>query len=303
VPRLTPAAAAATLLLLVPGLADAKPRDDRNHDRIPDRWERAHKLSTTKDHSRRDIDRDGLNAFAEWRSGTSPRRADSDRDGRPDGAEDRDRDGLANAFEVAARTDPGRADSDGDRRRDGREDADRDRLDNAAEARFGYAPRKADSDGDGVRDGDEGAGTVRAVDGPRITLALARGGTLVATLAPAADVACDGAPSDEGSAGDQDVPPEEQVEGEEPEPLLDEAGTDLDAEGTTEEVAVAAQADDPFDGDEPLDDVAEPEELEGDDPGPDPCAPAIRPGALVRASETEPADGRELTLLALELLG
>ena len=291
--RTAPAAAAAILLLLAPAAADAKPRD-RNRDRIPDRWERAHRVSVKQDHSRRDTDRDGLTTWAEWRSGTDPRKADSDRDGRPDGAEDRDRDGLVNAFELAARTDPGRADSDRDRKPDGREDPDRDRLGNAAEARYGFAPRRADSDGDGIRDGDEGAGRVAAVAGDRITLALARGGVLVATLAPIADLACGGRPDDEG-LDDDDAPA-----GEESDPdLLEDAG---DGE---EETAEAAQAGDDLDDEEPLDDLSdpeEPEEPETADPGPDPCAPAIRPGALVRASEVEPAPGGGLTLLALELL-
>jgi hypothetical protein len=181
----------AALLALLPSTAVASSKD-RNRDRIPDRWEHAHGVSVAHDHSGRDADRDGLTTYAEWRSGTDPRRADSDRDGRPDGLGDRDRDGLRNGFEVAARTDPGRRDSDRDRVSDGREDPDRDGLDNAAEQRFGLEPRHRDSDVDGVRDGGEGAGVVVAVGAGRIVLALASGGRLDAALDPDVAVVCAG---------------------------------------------------------------------------------------------------------------
>jgi hypothetical protein len=60
---------------------------DRNHDRIPDRWERAHHLSLRVNQARRDQDRDGLNNRGEFRARLDPRDADTDDDGIEDGAE------------------------------------------------------------------------------------------------------------------------------------------------------------------------------------------------------------------------
>jgi thrombospondin type 3 repeat protein len=70
----------------VPGVAAAKQRD-RNHDGIPDRWEKRHHLSTRVNQARRDQDRDHLRNRAEFLAGTNPRNADSDGDGIPDGEE------------------------------------------------------------------------------------------------------------------------------------------------------------------------------------------------------------------------
>lgn len=85
--RLTTCAAAALgalALLALPGAAVAK---DVNHDRIPDRWERHHHLSTAVNQARRDQDSDHLRNRAEFLAGDNPRNADSDGDGIPDGEE------------------------------------------------------------------------------------------------------------------------------------------------------------------------------------------------------------------------
>ncbi len=79
-------ACGALLLLALPGIAAAKAKD-RNHDRIPDRWEKKHKLSLKVNQARRDQDHDGLRNRAEFRAGTNPRDVDSDNDGIPDGEE------------------------------------------------------------------------------------------------------------------------------------------------------------------------------------------------------------------------
>lgn len=71
-------------LLALPGIAAAK---DRNHDHIPDKWEKKHKLSLKVNQARRDQDHDGLRNRAEFRAGTNPRDADSDNDGIEDGEE------------------------------------------------------------------------------------------------------------------------------------------------------------------------------------------------------------------------
>jgi hypothetical protein len=92
------AAGALALALVSPGAAQAA-TTDRNHDRIPDRWERTHHLSLHVDQSRRDQDHDGLRNRAEYRDHTDPHRRDSDRDGVPDGREDADHDGVSNVTE------------------------------------------------------------------------------------------------------------------------------------------------------------------------------------------------------------
>jgi hypothetical protein len=129
---------------------------DRNHDGLPDRWERRHGLSTTRPVARRDPDRDGLTNRREYRLRTNPRRRDTDRDGLGDGAEVK-----------RYRTNPRRRDTDRDGLRDGAEvkryhtnprkrDTDRDGLGDGAEVkRYHTNPRKRDTDGDGYSDGVE----------------------------------------------------------------------------------------------------------------------------------------------------
>jgi hypothetical protein len=74
----------ALALLAIPSLAAAK---DRNHDRIPDRWEKRHKLSLEANQARLDQDRDHLRNRAEFLAGDDPRDDDSDDDGVIDGEE------------------------------------------------------------------------------------------------------------------------------------------------------------------------------------------------------------------------
>jgi hypothetical protein len=79
-----------------------------------------------------DRDGDGLRDAFEQRYGlTRPGRADSDRDGVVDSAEDLDGDRLGNLGEQRFGTHPGRRDSDADGTPDGAEDADRDGTTNA----------------------------------------------------------------------------------------------------------------------------------------------------------------------------
>ncbi len=73
------------MALVLPGVAAAK---DRNHDRIPDRWEKRHGLSLRANQAHRDQDHDGLVNRQEFRAGDDPMDADSDGDGTPDGQED-----------------------------------------------------------------------------------------------------------------------------------------------------------------------------------------------------------------------
>jgi hypothetical protein len=78
VPKILIAALAVLGVLILPSAASAR---DRNHDRIPDRWEKKHDLSLHVKQTRRDQDNDGLRNLAEFKSHTDPRDKDSDDDG------------------------------------------------------------------------------------------------------------------------------------------------------------------------------------------------------------------------------
>src|SRR3954468_15730951 len=114
-------------LLAVPGAAMAKSRD-RDHDKLPDRWEHKFHLSTHKNSAKGDPDEDGLNNRGEFKAKTNPRKADTDRDGIDDANDDQDDDGV----------------------------------DNRDEQREHTNPCDDDTDNDGVEDGDEVAGTVES---------------------------------------------------------------------------------------------------------------------------------------------
>jgi Bacterial TSP3 repeat len=107
-------------LLAVPGAAMAKSRD-RDHDKLPDKWEKKFHLSTHRNSAKGDPDHDGLNNLGEFRAGTNPRRADTDGDGINDANDDQDNDGVDNADEMAEHTNPRDADTDNDGVRDGEE--------------------------------------------------------------------------------------------------------------------------------------------------------------------------------------
>jgi hypothetical protein len=81
------AGACAALLAFAPGAMAHSWRGDRNHDRIPDRWERANHLSLKVNQARRDQDHDGLRNRGEFLAGDNPRKADTDDDGIKDGRE------------------------------------------------------------------------------------------------------------------------------------------------------------------------------------------------------------------------
>jgi hypothetical protein len=96
--RLTTIAAAligALTLLALPTGAAAK---DGNHDRIPDRWEKRHHLSTKVNQAHHDQDRDQLRNRAEFLAGDNPRDRDSDDDGVIDGDENA---GTIESFDAA----------------------------------------------------------------------------------------------------------------------------------------------------------------------------------------------------------
>jgi hypothetical protein len=80
-------AATCVAALVFPAAGMARSHGDRNGDRIPDRWERAHHLSLKVNQAKRDQDHDGLRNRAEFKAGDNPRDADTDDDGIKDGQE------------------------------------------------------------------------------------------------------------------------------------------------------------------------------------------------------------------------
>jgi hypothetical protein len=80
------AALGAIAMLALPSFAAAKARD-RNHDHIPDRWEKRHHLSLRVNQARRNQDHEGLNNRQEFLAETNPRDPDTDNDGITDGEE------------------------------------------------------------------------------------------------------------------------------------------------------------------------------------------------------------------------
>ena len=159
-------AAAGALVLLLAALGGTAVAKDRNHDRIPDKWEKRFHLSLNRDQSNRDSDRDRVDNLNEFQEGTNPRDRDSDNDGRPDGREDSDRDGLNNMGE-----------------------------DDSANR-----PDDRDTDNDGIRDGDENAGTIASFDGTTLTINLAGGGQVSGLVNAQTEIKCE--TEDEHELGD-----------------------------------------------------------------------------------------------------
>ncbi len=225
----------------------------RDHDKLPDRWERKHHLNVNKNDAKRDRDRDGLNNLREYRAHTNPRKKDSDRDGLKDGAE----------------------------------------------RRVGFKPRDRDSDDDGVKDGRENAGKVTKVSSSSVTIRLAAGGKLTASLSgctPAAD-----APGDSGDAADPgdsaDDPTEDQGEA----PPADPDDPDTDDETDDSPDAAAAQ-DDPPEGDTFEDDAAFDRQFEEDFAAGDDCTSSqLKRGALVHEATVD-RSGSGPVLVAVKLV-
>jgi hypothetical protein len=95
--RLTTCAIAALGVLALFALPGAAAAEDGNHDRIPDRWEKRHHLSTSVNQAHRDQDSDHLRNRAEFLAGDDPRDRDSDDDGVMDGEENA---GTITSFEA-----------------------------------------------------------------------------------------------------------------------------------------------------------------------------------------------------------
>ena len=85
--KLKTAAALAVMVVLALAIAGPAAAKDRNHDKIPDKWEKKYNLSLKKNQARKDQDKDGARNKAEYRARTNPREADTDNDGIEDGDE------------------------------------------------------------------------------------------------------------------------------------------------------------------------------------------------------------------------
>jgi hypothetical protein len=164
-------AAAGALALLLAAFAGTAVAKDRNHDRIPDKWEKRFHLSLSVNQADRDQDRDGVDNLNEFQEGTNPRDRDSDNDGRPDGREDSDHDGLNNHMEDMTAN----------------------------------LPDDRDTDNDGVRDGREDAGVIASVDGTTRVIDLAGGGQSSGTVDSQTEIKCE--TEDEHEVGDDNSGP------------------------------------------------------------------------------------------------
>jgi hypothetical protein len=154
------------LLVALAGPASALARD-RDHDGLPDRWEKRHHLSL------------------HHKSGQA----------------DPDRDKVDNRNEFVERTDPRDRDSDNDGVRDGREDPDRDHLRNAGEDAAGMDPRDPDTDDDGVEDGAEAAGIVESFENGVLVIRLSGGGSVEGAVTDGTEIECES----EGEAEDEEL--------------------------------------------------------------------------------------------------
>jgi hypothetical protein len=202
------ASLAALALLALPGAALAKGKD-ADHDKLPDRWEKQHGLSTKKKDAALDPDKDGLSNLGEYRASTDPQDADTDNDGIGDADEDGDRDRLDNASELDARTNPRKADTDRDRVKDGAEDSDGDGVSNADEDASGSDPGDADSDNDGIDDGDEHVGAITAWDPATsvLTISVAGGTPVSAKVTANTEIGCETEDEHESQSHGTGTPP------------------------------------------------------------------------------------------------
>jgi hypothetical protein len=252
---------AALGLLVLPSVASAKRHSrDRNHNGIPDKWEKRYHLKG-KRLAKADPDKDGLNNKAEWRSHTNPRKADSNRNGVGDASEDPDRDKVDNGNEAREGTNPCKGDSNHNGVKDGKEDADSDALNNAGEDDAGTDPINPDSDDDGVKDGDEKAGEIVSFDGTTLTIRVFGGATVSGTVDDNTWIECgtDSPGADWWWDDSEKVRPREVLPHDEPtgdDPSADDGSTDEGStdEGSTDDPgADDGSSEDPGAGDESTD--------------------------------------------------
>jgi hypothetical protein len=298
--RLVLAAIAVLALLVMPASASAKRHHaskDRNHDGIADKWAKRFHLGNGPGMAKADPDSDGLTNRAEFRSGTNPRKADSNGNGVGDANEDPDRDNVDNGNEAREHTNPQQADSNGNGVKDGKEDADRDKLNNAGEDDAGTDPMNPDSDGDGVKDGQERAGEIVSFDGTTLTLRLFGGSTLSGTVDDNTFIDCgvdtsgdtgSSDSTDPADAGWVDESPDSKVlaRGDVTDPGADDGSTDTTA---TDDTSTDDTATDDTSTDDTSTDDGSTDDSGGDvsvDDGSGGCATdTLKPGAVVNEAD------------------
>ncbi len=173
--RVFAVAAAGALALVLVAFGGSAVAKDRNHDQIPDKWEKKFHLSLKVDQANNDQDRDHVDNLNEFQEGTNPRVKDSNHNGRPDGKEDSDHDGL----------------------------------NNAGEDETANLPNDQDTDNDGIKDGAENAGTIASFDGTTLVIDLAGGGQVSGTVDQTTEIKCESEDQHESSdhADDNSGPP------------------------------------------------------------------------------------------------
>ena len=163
--RVFAVAAAGALALVLVAFGGSAVAKDRNHDQIPDKWEKKFHLSLKVDQANKDQDRDHVDNLNEFQEGTNPRVKDSNHNGRPDGKEDSDHDGL----------------------------------NNAGEDETANLPNDQDTDNDGIKDGAENAGTIASFDGTTLVIDLAGGGQVSGTVDQTTEIKCESEDQHESS--------------------------------------------------------------------------------------------------------
>jgi hypothetical protein len=143
------------LAFLVVAVATSSARRDRDHDGLPDRWERLHDLSPSIKSGKGDPDRDGLTNLREYHLRTNPRNADTDGDGYDDRDEvHADTNPRDAASHPTTPPPPSPPDADGDGVPDS-EDECPGEAGPASNDGCPVPPPPGDSDGDGVPDGSD----------------------------------------------------------------------------------------------------------------------------------------------------
>lgn len=128
---------------------------DKDHNKIPDDWQRKYHLGYGASVASKDNDKDGLKNLVEYQLKLNPTTKDTDKDKITDGKEDYDKDGVTNLEEEQAKLNPTTQDTDKDGIKDGNEDNDQDDLTTLEEQNLDTNPVKSDTDKDGIADGNE----------------------------------------------------------------------------------------------------------------------------------------------------
>ncbi|HET6506742.1 MAG TPA: hypothetical protein VFG42_08125 [Baekduia sp.] len=232
-----------------------------------------------------DPDHDGLTNYTEYRAHTNPKKADTDRDGIPDGSEDFDKDKLDNLTEQRAGTDPGKKDTNHNGRSDALEDADHDGLNNLAEQNTANDPGDPDSDDDGIKDGNENAGQIVSFSGAGVLrLRLASTGKVIsAPVDESTSVDCATTDGYDGGADDDAA-----------DDVSDDSGDD---DASAARVQRADDGDDDF---VPADDSDLTDDDASDDDG---CADQLAAGAWVHESSLGKDDTGATVFDAVALVG